>query len=185
VFEATFQQAYPMAQRAVQVRSARAARNGWPSSDLEDLEQEGLARVWQALSKYDPSRAGLRTFIELVVSSRFASMLRSHRRRPTLESLDEQHLTVEGGFREVELRADVARALACVSPFDRAVAVSLVEHTVTETSCRMGVCRSVVYQAIGRLRTAFVAAGLRRDDAGLVAEYLEVRGVYKFTTRRS
>jgi RNA polymerase sigma factor (sigma-70 family) len=159
MLEPTFQQSYPIALRAAQAQSAEAARVGFPPCDLQDLEQEAVTRVWQALSKYDPARSGLRTFIEMVVSTRVASILRSYRHRPGFECLDGQYVSRENEFREMELRTDVRRVLARVSLFDRVVALSLVAYTVTDTSRSMGVSRRLIYQAIGRLRLAFAAAG--------------------------
>jgi RNA polymerase sigma factor (sigma-70 family) len=158
--EVLFEPAYPLAHRSAQVRSAAAVASGAVlRADREDLEQELLACVWLALSRYDPARAGLRTFIELVVSTQFTSILRARPRRPDFESLDDQHFVSEGEFREIELRKDVRRVLAEASPFDRAVALSLTACSASETSQGMGVSRAAVYRAIGRLRVAFRAAG--------------------------
>jgi len=103
--DAMFRQAYPLALRSTHVRSAAAALSGAVLlADRADLEQEVLIRVWQALSRYDPARAGLRTFIEMVVGTQFTSMLRSHRRRPEFEPLDERQVAGDGGFRDIERR---------------------------------------------------------------------------------
>jgi DNA-directed RNA polymerase specialized sigma24 family protein len=59
-----------------------------------------------------------------------------------------------------DLRADVSRVLAGLSPFDRSVALCLVGYSAIETSQRLGVSRATVYRAIGRLRAAFTEAGL-------------------------
>lgn len=157
--ESIFHRAYPIALRAAQVRSAAAARVGFPPCNLQDLEQEAVIRVWQALSKYDPARAGVRTFIEIVVTTRIASMLRSHRHRPRIECLDSRYIDDGNRLREMELRMDVRRLLAGVSWFDKAVALSLVAHSITDTSRNLGVSRSVVYQAVRRLRVALAAGG--------------------------
>lgn len=167
MLDSIFLHAYPLALRSAQVRSAAAVVSGAALlADREDLEQEALARVWQALARYDPARAGLRTFIELVVRTQFTSILRSHPRGPEFESLDDQYVAGEGGFLEMELRADVRRALADVSLFDRAVALALTACSASETSRCMGVSRAAVYRAIGRLRVAFMVAGFA-DRGGL------------------
>jgi RNA polymerase sigma factor (sigma-70 family) len=158
--DAMFHQAYPLALRSAQVRLSAAVVSGAVLvADRQDLEQEALTRVWQALARYDPARAGLRTFIELVVRTQLTSMLRSHPYGREFESLDEQYVAGEGGFLEIEVRADVRRVLADVSLFDRAVAFALTKCSASETSRRMGVSRAAVYRAIGRLRVAFRAAG--------------------------
>jgi RNA polymerase sigma factor (sigma-70 family) len=129
-------------------------------ADREDLEQEALAGVWQALARYDSARAGLRTFIELVVRTHLTSLLRSHPRGPEFEHLEDQDVAGEGGFLELELRADVRSVLADVSLFERRVALCLIGHSAIETTQCLGVSRATVYRAIGRLRTAFTEAGL-------------------------
>jgi RNA polymerase sigma factor (sigma-70 family) len=161
MLDAMFRQAYPLALRSAQVRSAAAVVRGAALlADREDLVQEALMRVWQALARYDPARAGLRTFIELVVRTQFASLLRSHPRGPEFESLEDRDVAGDGGFVELELRADVSRVLADVSLFDRSVAFALTECSAVEASRGMGVSRGAVYRAIGRLRVAFTTAGL-------------------------
>jgi DNA-directed RNA polymerase specialized sigma24 family protein len=158
--KALFEHAYQSSRRAAQVRSAAAvARGAITAADREDVEQELLICVWQALTKYDPARAELRTFIELVVRTQLTSMLRLRRRRFEFEPLDEGSTAGEGGFREIELRTDARRSLADVSMFDRVVARSLTECSAIETSREMCVSRSAVYRAMGRLRVAFTAAG--------------------------
>jgi DNA-directed RNA polymerase specialized sigma24 family protein len=128
-------------------------------ADREDLEQEAIARVWQVLARYDSARAGVRTFIELVVRTHLTSLLRSYPRRPEFEPLDDQDVAGEGGFLDLELRADVRSVLANVSLFDRAVALALTECSAVEASRGMGISRAAVYRSIGRLRVAFRAGG--------------------------
>ena len=43
-------------------------RNGIPSSDYEDVEQECLLRIYQKLNKYDETRGKESTFLFLVCS---------------------------------------------------------------------------------------------------------------------
>src|SRR5271157_1386275 len=93
MLEGAFRHAYPLALRSARVRSAAAVVSGAVLlADRADLEQEILIRVWQATFKYDPARAGLRTFIEVVVGTQFTSMLRSRRCRSEFESLDQSHV---------------------------------------------------------------------------------------------
>ena len=83
---------YPFARRAAQVRAFQACvRYGLPSCDRDDLEQDALTHLWQVFAKYDPTRAGVRTFIEVVVSRRFASMLRSQSRDTEFTGRDHWH----------------------------------------------------------------------------------------------
>ena len=86
--EATFEQAYPIAARAAKVRATAAVVSGAiPVADREDFEQEGLTACWRALPQFDPARASLRTFIERVIASRIASLVRAARRSPARVSL--------------------------------------------------------------------------------------------------
>ncbi|MBM3745717.1 MAG: sigma-70 family RNA polymerase sigma factor [Acidobacteria bacterium] len=164
--EVTFQQAYPMALRAAQVRSAAAvATAGLPAHEREDLEQEALMAVWRALPQYDPSRACLRTFIERVIASRFASLLRARRRQLTLVPLDGQHLVTRDGIPVVEFRNDLQRVVGSLAERDRRLTLRLMEHTPTETSRSLGIARSTVYEHLRRIRTAFVDAGLGPQKA--------------------
>jgi RNA polymerase sigma factor (sigma-70 family) len=168
MLDATFLDAYPLALRSARVRSAAAVARGYiPPADREDLEQGAITNVWLALPRYDPARAGIRTFVEVVISHQFTSMLRTHWRVLEFENLVGRCVGVDGGFREIETRIDVRRALANVTPFDRRVASSLTEYSVTETSQRLEVSRAEVYRAIGRLRRTLAEAGLspwRRAD---------------------
>jgi RNA polymerase sigma factor (sigma-70 family) len=159
MLDAAFQKAYPLAMRAVRARQTAAMRVGWPSADLPDLEQELLIRVWQALLQYDPTRSGLRTFIEMVVASRMASMLRTYRSRPEFGSLNEGCFRSDDWSAEIDLRTDVRRVLAGVDPLDRAVAFALGELTVADASRDLGISRHRIYDSIGRLRDALAAGG--------------------------
>jgi DNA-directed RNA polymerase specialized sigma24 family protein len=159
--EEAFAKAYPLALRSAQVRSAAAVMSGVVLlADRQHLEQEALTRVWLALSQYDPARAGLRTFIEVVVSRQFASMLRARLSRPHFERLDKQQAVADGRFSEMDLRTDVERVLAGLSVGDRRLASLLCEDTPIEASRKLKISRSTVYEGIRRIRIAFVGAGL-------------------------
>ena len=77
----SFQEVYAFALRAAQIRAA-AAPYAFATANRQDMVQEALVAVWQALSKYDASRASLRTFLEMVIARRFISIIRSHRMSP-------------------------------------------------------------------------------------------------------
>jgi RNA polymerase sigma-70 factor (ECF subfamily) len=160
VLEAIFQKAYPLALRASRVRSAAAVASGRvPVQDREDLEQEVLLRLWQALPRYDAARASLATFIERVVASKVASLLRSRRREAVYELLAGTQLSSADGIPAVEFRADLERLLASLEPSDRRLALVLTEHTPSQASRILGVARSTVYSRMQRLRAAFLSAG--------------------------
>lgn len=158
--ETTFQEVYPLARRAAQVRAAAAVAAGRAAAaDREDLEQEALLRIWQALPRYDPSKAALGTFIERVAESRFRSLLRPRRRLVALEPLDGIHPSSADGIPVVAFRADLERILSLVGAPERRLALLLTEHTPSEAGRILGVARSTVYRRIERLRTALLAAG--------------------------
>jgi DNA-directed RNA polymerase specialized sigma24 family protein len=155
-----FVAAYALARRSAQVRAIRTVTGGLlPVCDWQDLEQEALIHVWLALPKYDPVRAGLHTFVEAILRTQFASMIRSYALRPVFVPMGERHLGSTDTCHEIELRADIRRVLAGVSVFDRAVAMSLAQSSAVETSRHLNISRAAAYRAIERLRLAFTAAG--------------------------
>jgi len=69
-----------------------------------------------------------------------------------------------------DLRSDVARVLSQLNFEDHRVAVALMEYSPAETSRKLMVARSTIYQHIGRLRTAFITAGITSNcSAGRAA----------------
>jgi len=158
--EKVFAQAYPLACRAARVRSATAVSLGTATpEDCEDLEQEALLAVWRALQCFDPSRAGLRTFVERVVAARFASLMRARRWLPTLEPIEEHHLVGLDGIPATEFRMDLQCVCASLDGLDRRLALLLAEHSPTEASRALGISRSTAYERIRRIRSAFDEAG--------------------------
>jgi RNA polymerase sigma factor (sigma-70 family) len=134
-----------------------------PWFDGEDLQQEGLLAWWLKLPQFDPNRAALRRYVEVVISSRLATVRRERRRRPRLQPFDEDHDYVGDGWaRRIELRTDVHRVLATLQDRDRRLAVLLMTHTSTEASRLLGIARSTVYTCARRIRAAFVEAGFGR-----------------------
>jgi len=159
---AVFQQACPFALRAARIRARAAVRAGAvPLADRDDLEQEGLIACWRAARHFDHHRASLKTFVECVIATRLASVIRAARRKPTMQPLD---LAAEYGVGPeavaFHLRSDVARVLSQLNFDDHRVAVALMEFSPAEASRRLRVARSTVYQRIGRLRSIFITAGI-------------------------
>jgi RNA polymerase sigma factor (sigma-70 family) len=151
---------YPLARRAAHVRSAAAfAGTSVAQVDREDWEQEAMAAVWRALPRYDHSRASMRTYVEQVIATRFASLRRTRRCQPRFVPFEE-HLSV--GLDEipmVEFRTDFYRVSASLAERDRRLAVCLMDHSPTEASRALGVSRSTIYEGIRRIRIAFRDAG--------------------------
>jgi RNA polymerase sigma factor (sigma-70 family) len=156
-----FKMAYSYALRAAKVRSAAAAKlapAGLP--DREDMEQDALLAVFRAMRQYDPSRASLRTFVERVVTTIFASMMRVRRRQPKLVQVEDGQLAgLDRKIRSVEFGADFERITAQLAEPDRRLAALLLDNSPTEVSKALGISRSRVYRAIKRIRTAFGRAG--------------------------
>jgi len=152
--------AFGLARRIALVRSAAAMGAGLPRHDREDAEQEALMRVWQALPFFDKSRGSLRTFIEVVIATRIASLLRSSRRRPEVEVLDERYHVDDQAFTDAELRSDIQLALSGLSKQDRRLARLLMHHSPSESSRALKKARSTVYEGMRRIRVALIDAGI-------------------------
>ncbi|MGC9998480.1 MAG: sigma-70 family RNA polymerase sigma factor [Bryobacteraceae bacterium] len=159
--EATFDQAYPFAARAAQVRATAAVVSGAiPAADLEDFEQEGLTACWLALPKFNPARASLRTFVERVVASRIASLVRAARRSPVHVPLKAAGpRPVDSGAELQELHADIERISSAFGCHDRQLILLLLEHSPAEACRMLGLPRSTVHDRILRMRRSFVRAG--------------------------
>ena len=157
---AQFMAVYPLARRAAEVRTATIVCQ---VEDREDLVQEALAAVWHALQFFDPSRASLRTFVERIVANRVASLMRTRRRQPVFEVLQEHHLLGLDGIPTAEFRIDFQKVAASLSEPDRRFAESLLEHRPTEACRAMGISRSCAYERIRRIRTALENAGFRTN----------------------
>ena len=165
--EATFEQAYPIAARAAKVRATAAVVSGAISvADREDFEQEGLTACWLALPKFNPARASLRTFVERVVTSRIASLVRAARRSPVHVPLKAAGpRPVESGAELQELYADVERLSSTSGGCDRQLIFLLLEHSPAEAGRILGLHRSTVHDRILRLRHRFVATGYGPNGA--------------------
>jgi RNA polymerase sigma factor (sigma-70 family) len=157
-----FLTAYPLARRAAQVRARAAVRGGALARyEAEDLEQELLIACWRAISRYNPERASLRTFLEHVAASRRASVLRSRpvRKRHSLGAVERS--VAHSGTAALDLRADVARVIASLGAEDQQFARLLMLHSPSEVSRMLRVGRSTVYKRIAKLQIEFTNAGLR------------------------
>lgn len=159
--EADFAEAYPIARRAAEVRSAAAmATNHSTIVDREDLEQEAMLGLCRALPLFDPSRGSLRTFVERVIATKIASALRAQRVLRRVPAYEVPPPCFEQATAAVEFQSDLRGVLAVLSDGDRQLALLLAKQTPTEASRRLRVSRSTVYQGIRRIRIAFINAGL-------------------------
>lgn len=57
-------------------------RMGFGQADAEELAQETFLTVWRQRERFDPSRAGLSTWVYMVARSRALNELARHKRRP-------------------------------------------------------------------------------------------------------
>jgi RNA polymerase sigma factor (sigma-70 family) len=163
-----FGSVYPQARRAAEVLAGAAISSGRVRrDDREDVIQDALLGLWRELPRFDADRSSIGTFVDRVISSKVASSVRDRRaakRRlgddlaPGLEAHQETG--------EIEFRSDVERVLARLRPFDYLVSTMLAEHSPAETGRLLGVSRSTVYLAIGRIRESFVAGGLYNEQHG-------------------
>ncbi len=157
---AQFMAVLPLAVRAAEVRtSAAVAQAQVAPADREDLNQEALVAVWRALPHYDPSRASLRTFVERVIATRFASLMRSRRRQPSFVPLEGHQPVGLDGIPVLEFRTDFQLVSESLAERDRRLATLLLDHSPTEASRVLRISRSTVYEGIRRIRTAFENAG--------------------------
>jgi RNA polymerase sigma factor (sigma-70 family) len=155
-----FMAVLPLALRAAEVRtSAAVARAQMAPADREDVNQEALVAVWKALPHYDPSRASLRTFVEWVIATRFASLMRSRRIQPALAPLEGHQPIGLDGIPVLEFRTDFQIVSESLAERDRRLAALLLDRSPTEASRVLHISRSTVYEGIRRIRTAFENAG--------------------------
>ena len=161
-------------------------------SDMNDIEQTISLEVVRRRSKFDPSRAQENTFLARLVKHAVADIIekrkasnRDYRREEG--SLDEwvldetgewtlrgntiteengrRHLGVSGRSPEElrDLSIDVRAALNALpkslQPICRHI---MLGHSARETAKACGVHHSTVYEAIRRIRQAFIRAGLEQ-----------------------
>jgi len=159
---ATFDQAYPLARRAAEVRAAHAVRSrGLGSDDRQDAIQDSLTACWRAFPQFDPNRASLATFIECVVATRICSFVRSARRRPKMDALE----ICAGYGRQPDVNAwnrriDVRALLKTLDDDKRRLAVALLEDRPADVARKLGISRSTVYLRMRSLRRDFSDVGL-------------------------
>ncbi|MBI4903687.1 MAG: sigma-70 family RNA polymerase sigma factor [Acidobacteria bacterium] len=161
--DSVVEQYYSVACRVAGVLATRTTRlYGLPADARRDLEQDVLLELWQKRAAFDPRRGCWQTFSEAVAVNKMTSLVRrmcSQHSAWLKEQPIARALSVEAPNRHNQLRDDVGRVLARVSPSDRRIARSLMYYSVAETSRSMGVSRPKVYRAISRLRLVFTVAG--------------------------
>jgi len=163
---------------------------GFTRDDIEDIESELTTDLLTRLPKFDPEKAQRDTFADRIVTRRISNLIRyriqekrDYRREAC--SLNEMIVDREGNTveraqtmcgdaaairlgtrdrtrcQEANLRFDVSVMLKGLPEDLRQVAEELKSKSVADTARALGVPRSTLYGAIGRLRVIFAEAGLR------------------------
>ena len=158
--------------------------------DCEDLAQDLHHHLWKLLDRYDPSRAGRRTYIAMVVESRFLTQSRAAQagRRgygvehstwnnpkngpdgngPDLQELvsldDALYLTQRYRLTQEERRdlaLDCKWVVEQLEPFEAEACRLLPEMSKAEAARRLGVPRTTLQDITRRIGVKLEAAGMR------------------------
>lgn len=172
---------HPYAINTVRHHARRLARSpGFSPADVEDIEQELMLDMHRRLTRFDPSRASLDTFMARVAMNRVASLLdevSGGSGKLETTSLNELVQDNDGSVIElvdtissgqalwcthplswheaIDLRMDLLRLLDRLSPHLRRLAERLMEETVTEISNSTGTPRHRLYEGVEKIRSKF------------------------------
>ncbi len=164
-------------------------RAGFTWDDVEDLEQEMTLDLLSRLPKFDPEKAAHTTFVARIVERKISNLFRDRRREKrdyrrefgslndhiqdgegeTIErayTIDQDDVDIRMGHRhrsreeEAHLRLDVSLVMSGLPEDLREIAEVLMKTTITEAAKSLGMPRSTLYGAVGRLRPFFENAGL-------------------------
>lgn len=162
-------------------------RPGFRRSERQDLEQELRAHVLTMAHHYDPSRGAVNTFIDRVVDSAAAMIVRSRSRLKRVaayraESLDrpvgegrQQALSDlmasgcvhrrfgtldRGELERAEQVVDVTSVLATLPPELQDIARRLAASNEAAVARELGISRRQVRNAVAEIRRRFEEAGL-------------------------
>lgn len=158
--EAAYEQLYDLLSSTVFGVCRRVLRD---PSESEEVAQEVLLEMWRTASRYDPSRAGVRSWAVMIAHSRAVDRVRSSERRrareeatalPEPPAVDEVSEAAVSAF---EVRR-VRKALAELSDVQReSVRLAFYGgHTHTEVAALLGVplgtVKTRIRDGLGRLR---------------------------------
>jgi len=158
-------------------------------SDEEDLRQELTLRLLKRARRYNPARASLHTFVDRVVASLAATLVRERRRQkngagqasisieiecdcgddgatPLRELLQEADLRRRTGaalddfVERAERDEALHAAIAGLPQHLQEICARLMRSPAVDVARDMGVTRHQVHKAVGAIRTHFRAAGL-------------------------
>jgi len=158
-----------------------ARRPEFNPHELEDLEQELMLEVLQALAGHDQGKASLKTYLRRIVDHKAARLLKSRRAQKraggmeavSLEAILEENAdgdSLDESFIDPRPSPDMAVAFALdvevvltkLSAGEREICNRLRSQTVSEVAKGGEMSRSAIYRSIGQIRNFFTNAGL--DD---------------------
>lgn len=174
--------------KAHQLRTRRDFRN----FDSDDLQQELWLAVCERIDRFDPTKASLDTFIDLVVNKALASLLRRRQRlkrdkgtvahsldsmlpsrcgAPTRlgDLLTEADLVRRTGHYPCEMARDpafgeaLAHALSEMPEDLRDICQRLMSGTVNSVACELNVSRRAIRNACQAIREYFERAGMKNS----------------------
>lgn len=154
------------------VSSSSLSRDDW-----EDLRQEMLLDCLQRTPNFNPARGDWRGFVRGVIRNRSCVLARRESRRLQFETLADGFGENDGGCEfeisdqssepvsanpgaALALSADVQRVLATLPENLQTLAWQLTEMSVAEIAARRGRSHQWIYHLIGKLRRAFLQAGV-------------------------
>jgi len=179
------------AETLIRIKARKLARTAAsPEVDWEDFAQDMRLDLWHRLSKFDPDKAKINTFVARVVEHKVASIIeartapcRDYRRcRPSLNrplkdkeggrpaergdtlGEDSHHLRTGIPGRSVEetvdLRLDTKAALAHFPPELRDICRRLMRQDLTEVAKETGTPRGTLHDSVLKNRRRFEKARL-------------------------
>lgn len=138
--------------------------------EMESFASELMARLLAVWDTYDPARAPREAFVNIVVSSQSASLLRernAQKRRGTPQSLDGiADLLVDRAASDgrqqhiINLRIDLAGVMPLLTPFQRQLVDLLQRDALAPIAEQMGIPRRTLRDQCARIREVFRDAGL-------------------------
>jgi len=164
---------------------------GFVPEDFHDIVQDLTIHLWEQLDKFDPARGKRTTFVDRVVRNKAADILEARQAacrdcRLEVQSIHEvvapedgedacledlaevdavrsrQGLSHDPFERGVELRVDLVRALARLTPEQLDLCRRLLEDpNRSRIAADLGISRDTLYQSIHEIRAIFEQAGLR------------------------
>lgn len=153
---------------------------GFASDDWDDLRQDLALDCLRRLPRFDASRGDWKGFVRGVVRNHACVLASRQVRRPEIRPLeiDTDCETADhgsaGGTHDIptedrgpalDLCLDTQRVLASLPEDLRIIARYLTEMPVSAVRRKAGLSQSQVERKVRRIRSAFVAAGIKRGGA--------------------